>query len=43
MNKTEVNFIVGRKPPNWDLLVKTFNVKWESTAVTLLWDSMFRK
>ena len=28
------NFIVGQKPPNWDLLVKTFKVKWEETVVT---------
>ena len=30
----EVIFRIGQKPPNWDLLVKTFNVKWENTVVT---------
>lgn len=34
MKTNEVNFIVGQKPPNWNVLVKKFNIKWEETAVT---------
>lgn len=30
----EPKFIVGEKPPNWEILEKKFKVKWENVVVT---------